>query len=227
MDTGAGALLLPEEVIVSDRIDQIAEWLGCQPPWSDLPIIFLARSGADSAAVAQAMDLLGNVTVLERPTRVAALVSAVRTALRARHRQYQYREQLAERERHLHAQALLGAIVVSSDDAIISKSLEGIIQTWNEGAERLFGYSAEEAIGQPITMLIPPERQDEEPALLERLRRGERIEHFETIRVAKDGRRIDISLSVSPVRNPDGKIVGASKVARDITQRKQARGRAS
>ena len=105
LDTGAGALLLPEEVIVSDRIDQIAEWLGCQPPWSDLPIIFLARSGADSAAVAQAMDLLGNVTVLERPTRVAALVSAVRTALRARHRQYQYREQLAERERHLHARS--------------------------------------------------------------------------------------------------------------------------
>jgi PAS domain S-box-containing protein len=222
LDAGAGALLLPEDIIASHRIDRIAEWLGLQPPWSDLPVILLARPGADSAAVALAMDLLGSVTVLELPTRVAALVSAVRTALRARQRQYQYREQLVERERHLHAQALLGAIVVSSDDAIISKTLEGIIQTWNEGAERLFGYSAEEAIGQPITMLIPPERQDEEPALLERLRRGERIEHFETIRVTKDGQRIDISLSVSPVRNSDGKIIGASKVARDITQRKQA-----
>jgi PAS domain S-box-containing protein len=149
-------------------------------------------------------------------------VSAVRTALRARQRQYAYREQLAERERYLEAQAYLGAIVVSSDDAIISKTLEGVIQTWNEGAERLFGYSAAEAIGQPITMLIPPERRDEEPVLLERLRRGERIKHFETIRVTKDGRRLDISLSVSPVRNSDGKIIGASKVARDITERKQA-----
>jgi PAS domain S-box-containing protein len=222
LDTGAGALLIPEEIIVPDRRDRIAEWLERQPPWSDLPIVILARPGADSAAVAQAMDRLRNVTVLERPTRVAALVSAVRTALRARQRQYQYREQLAERERHLYAQAQLGAIVVSSDDAIISKTLEGIIQTWNEGAERLFGYSPEEAIGQPITMLIPPERQDEEPALLERLRRGQRIEHFETIRVTKDGRRIDISLSVSPMRNADGKVIGASKVARDITQRKQA-----
>jgi PAS domain S-box-containing protein len=222
LDAGVGALLLPEDIIVSDRIDRIAEWLALQPPWSDLPIIILSRPGADSAAVALAMDLLGSVTVLERPTRVAALVSAVRTALRARQRQYQYREQLAERERYLQAQALLGAIVVSSDDAIISKTLEGVIQTWNEGAERLYGYSAEEAIGQPITKLIPPERQEEEPALLARLRRGERIEHFETVRVTKDGRRIDISLSVSPIRDPDGKIIGASKVARDITQRKRA-----
>jgi PAS domain S-box-containing protein len=222
LDVGVGALLLPEDIIASDRIDRIVEWLGLQPPWSDLPVILLARPGANSAAVALAMDLLGSVTVLELPTRVAALVSAVRTALRARQRQYQYREQLAERERHLHAQALLGAIVVSSDDAIISKTLEGIIQTWNEGAERLFGYSAEEAIGRPIAMLIPQERQDEEPALLERLRRGERIEHLETIRVTKDGRRIDISLSVSPLRNADGQVIGASKVARDITQRKQA-----
>lgn len=222
LDAGAGALILPEDIIVSDRIDRLAEWLARQPPWSDLPIIVLARPGANSAGVALAMDLLGSVTVLERPTRVAALVSAVRTALRARQRQYRYREQLAERERYLQAQALLGAIVVSSDDAIISTTLESVIQTWNEGAERLFGYSAEEAIGQPITMLIPPERQDEESTILARLRRGERIEHFETIRVAKDGRPIDISLSVSLIRNRDGKISGASKVARDITQRKRA-----
>jgi PAS domain S-box-containing protein len=220
--SGAGAVLLVEEAVAQDQSGCLTNWLASQPPWSDLPVLVLARPGADSAAVALAMDLLGNVTVLERPMRVAALVSAVRTALRSRHRQYQTRDYLAERDRSMEAQTLLAAIVANSDDAIISKTLEGTILTWNSGAERLFGYSAEEAIGQPITLVIPPERQDEERALLERLRQGERIDHFETIRVAKDGRRIDISLTVSPVRNAEGKVVGASKVARDITQRIQA-----
>ena len=139
--------------------------------------------------------------------------------------------QFRQRERELHTQAILGAIVSSSDDAIISKSLDGIIQTWNKGAERLFGYSAAEAIGQSVMMLIPPERQEEEPKILERLRRGERIDHYETIRVAKDGRQIDISLTISPLRDSEGKIFGALKIARDITERKQAevalRGRSS
>ena len=159
---GGGAVLLPEEAVSDDRSGCLNDWLARQPPWSDLPVLVLARPGADSAAVALAMDLLGNVTVLERPTRVAALVSAVRTALRARQRQYQIRDHLVERERSVQAQALLAAIVASSDDAIISKTLDGIILTWNAGAERLFGYSAAEAIGQPITLLIPPERHDEE-----------------------------------------------------------------
>jgi PAS domain S-box-containing protein len=118
-------------------------------------------------------------------------------------------------------QRLLAAIVESSDDAIISKSLNGTIQSWNGGARRLFGYTAEEAIGKPITMVIPPERQHEESAILARLRRGERIEHYETVRVRKDGRKIDISLSISPVRDGSGKIIAASKVARDITSQKQ------
>jgi two-component system CheB/CheR fusion protein len=168
------------------------------------------------------MDVLGNVTVLERPTRVAALVSAARTALRSRQRQYQIRDHLIERERGIETQARLAAIVASSDDAIISKTLAGIIVTWNAGAERIFGYTAEETIGRSITMLIPPERQDEEPKLLERLGRGERTEHYETVRMTKDGRRLDISLTVSPIRDGSGRIVGASKVARDITQAKQA-----
>jgi PAS domain S-box-containing protein len=222
LETGAGAVLLPEEAIVQDRRDCLTDWLARQPPWSDLPILVLAQPGADSVAVAQAMDLLGNVTVLERPTRVLALVSAVRMALRARQRQYQIRDHLAERVGNLQAKALLGAIVASSDDAIVSKTLEGNILSWSLGAERLFGYSATEAIGQHITLLIPPERYDEETTLLERLRRGERIEHFETVRVAKDGRRIDISLTLSPVRDAEGRIIAASKVARDITQRKHA-----
>src|SRR5450432_3422717 len=112
---------------------------------------------------------------------------------------------------------LLSAIVDSSDDAIISKSLDGIITSWNKSAERLFGYAAKEMIGQPITLLIPPDRLDEEPEIISRLRRGERVEHFETIRGCKDGSMIDISLTISPIRDESGRIIGASKVARDIT----------
>ncbi len=118
--------------------------------------------------------------------------------------------------------ALLAAIVESSDDAIVSKTLDGTIRSWNGGAEWLFGYTAREAVGRPITLIIPPERHEEERQILDRLRRGERIDHFETVRVSKDGRRMDISLTISPIRDGVGNIVGASKVARDITDRKRA-----
>jgi PAS domain S-box-containing protein len=121
-----------------------------------------------------------------------------------------------------HAALLLGAIVDSSDDAIISKNLSGIVTSWNKGAERLFGYTADEMIGKPITLLIPAERQDEEPAILSRLQRGERVDHFETVRRRKDGSLLDISLTISPVKNAQGIIIGASKIARDITERKRA-----
>lgn len=113
----------------------------------------------------------------------------------------------------------LAAIVEGSDDAILTKDLNGIITSWNRGAERIFGYSAEEVIGQSVTLLIPPERQDEEPEILDRIRRGDRIDHYETIRRRKDGQEIHISLTVSPLRNENGVIVGASKIARDITER--------
>jgi PAS domain S-box-containing protein len=116
----------------------------------------------------------------------------------------------------------LASIVESSDDAILSKDLNGIITSWNRGAERLFGYTAEEAVGKPITILIPPDRQNEEVAILERIRRGQRVDHYETIRQRKHGSLIAISLTLSPIRNAQGKIIGASKIARDITQRKQA-----
>jgi len=116
----------------------------------------------------------------------------------------------------------IAAIVESSEDAIVAKNLDSIITSWNEGAERLFGYTAEEAIGKPVTMLIPTERHHEEPAILARIRRGESVEHYETIRQRKDGSIVEISLTISPVRNPEGKIVGASKIARDITERRQA-----
>jgi PAS domain S-box-containing protein len=115
----------------------------------------------------------------------------------------------------------LAAIVASSDDAIVSKSLDGVISTWNAGAERLFGYTAEEAIGQPITMLIPSDRQHEEPEILARIRNGERVDHFETVRQHKDGTLIDISVTISPIRHRDGRIIGASKIARDIGERRR------
>ncbi|HEY3740328.1 MAG TPA: PAS domain S-box protein [Bryobacteraceae bacterium] len=119
------------------------------------------------------------------------------------------------------ANRLLSAIVDSSDDAIISKSLDGIITSWNKSAERLFGYTEAEAIGKSITMLIPEDRLDEEPEIIRRLRRGERVDHFETIRKKKDGSLLDISLTISPVKDANGTVIGASKIARDITERKK------
>ena len=129
---------------------------------------------------------------------------------------------IAERRRAEVAQARLAAIVESSDDAIVGKTLDGIIQSWNAGAERLFGYSAAEAIGRPITLVVPFERLDEERDILERIRRGERIDHIETVRMTKDGRRVDISVTVSPIRDREGHVIGASKVARSISERKRA-----
>jgi PAS domain S-box-containing protein len=116
----------------------------------------------------------------------------------------------------------LASIVESSDDAIVSKNLDGIIANWNKGAERIFGYTSEEAIGQPITIVIPADRQSEERDILTRIRRGERIDHFETVRRRKDGTPIVVSLTVSPVRNAEGQVIGASKIARDITEQKQS-----
>lgn len=126
-----------------------------------------------------------------------------------------------EHDPKLHAE-LLAAIVSSSDDAIVSKSLDGIITSWNQSAERIFGYAAAEAIGRHITLIIPPERHAEEDGILARLRRGERVDHFQTVRRRKDGRDIDVSLTISPVRDASGRVVGASKVARDISEQKRA-----
>ena len=120
------------------------------------------------------------------------------------------------------ARSRLAAIVDSSDDAIVSKNLDGTITSWNRSAERLFGYSEAEAIGRNIRLIVPQDRQHEEATILERIRRDERIEHFETVRVRKDGSMLDISLSISPVKDATGRVSGASKVARDITQRKEA-----
>jgi PAS domain S-box-containing protein len=117
----------------------------------------------------------------------------------------------------------LAALIESADDAIISKTLDGVITSWNKGAERIFGYLAEEVIGKSITILIPENLLDEEPAILARLRDGHRVEHYETVRVRKDGRLVDISLTVSPIKDPQGRVLGASKIARDITEQLRAR----
>jgi PAS domain S-box-containing protein len=129
---------------------------------------------------------------------------------------------VTDRKRANEAAQRLAAIVESSDDAIVSKTLDGVIATWNRGAERLFGYTADETIGKSITILFPPDRHDEEPEILARIQRGERVDHYETVRRRKDGSLIDISLTVSPIKGTDGRIVGASKIARDISERKQA-----
>jgi PAS domain S-box-containing protein len=150
------------------------------------------------------MQLLGDETVLE----------ANRDITERR----QIEAALRENEERLR---WLASIVDSSDDAIVSKNLDGVVTSWNRGAERVFGYAAEEAIGQPITIVIPKDRQDEERVILTRIRRGERIDHFETVRQRKDGSLIVVSLTVSPVRNANGAIVGASKIARDISEAKR------
>jgi PAS domain S-box-containing protein len=116
---------------------------------------------------------------------------------------------------------LLAAIVESSDDAIVSKDLNGIVTSWNKAAERIFGFKAEEMIGKSITKIIPPELHDDEPRILAKLRAGERIDHFQTVRMRKDGERLDVSLTVSPIRDNNGKVIGAAKIARDVTQQKR------
>src|SRR5215217_591046 len=128
---------------------------------------------------------------------------------------------ITERKQDEEVRAHLAAIVESSEDAIIAKTLEGVITDWNRGAQKIYGYSAEEVLCKPINILVPPDRPNEVPMILKRLRRGEAIDHYETMRVTKDGRRLDISLTISPIRDSVGNIAGASTIARDITERKQ------
>ncbi len=159
----------------------------------------------------------------EERWQLSALADQAAIALRnARLYEMELAEALRARDISQIAQRRLAAIIESSDDAIISKDLNGIITSWNKGAGRIFGYEETEVIGKPITILIPEERQDEESLILGRIRRGERIEHFETVRVHKDGHFIDISLMISPIKDEAGKVVGASKIARDITEKMKA-----
>lgn len=130
-------------------------------------------------------------------------------------------EDISHRKGGEEARDHLAAVVQYSDDAIITKTLDGFIRTWNPGAERIFGYAAHEVIGRPVTILMPPAQADEEPGLLAKIRRGERVDHYETIRRRNDGSLVNVSLSLSPLKDASGRIVGAAKIARDITRQKR------
>jgi PAS domain S-box-containing protein len=176
-------------------------------------------------ALQENQDYHGHEIVIERPdgTRVTALAHA--NPLHDEQGQLigavNVLVDITERKRAEEDRAHLAAIVTSSHDAVIGKTLDGVITSWNQAAERLYGYPAEEIVGQSIARLVPPDRAAELPAILARIRRGERVEPFETARMTKDGRRIDVWLAVSPIETPDGRIIGASAIARDIAERKQ------
>ena len=157
-----------------------------------------------------------------RRVRVSLAVSPVRDATGTVIAASETARDIELQKRAERATAQLAAIVEFSEDAVVSKTLDGIIQSWNRGAQRIFGYTPEEMIGKPITTIIPPELHDEESMILERIRNGVPVEHFDTTRIAKDGRRVSISLTVSPIRNAHGKVIGASKIARDVSLRKRA-----
>jgi len=179
-----------------------------------------------TVAVREGRPIRGVEAIVERPDGKRISFTCYATPLRDAHGHVvgalNMLVDITDRRQADVAQARLAAIVESSDDAIISKDLQGTIITWNKGAERIFGYTAEEAIGRSVTMLIPADMVDEEPQILKRVRSGQMVDHYETIRRRKDGTLINISLSVSPIRNNLGQIIGASKIAREITQQKRA-----
>lgn len=178
--------------------------------WEFLKAILARDTELKSFEVGLAFPVIGRRTVLVDARRLPMTGDA--TLLLA------FRDISDRKQAELETKRL-AAIIDCSDDAIVSKDLDGIIVSWNQGAERLFGYTEVEAVYQSISIIIPPDRLDEEPKILDRLKRGERVGHFETIRMRKDGSRLNISLTISPVRDADGQIVGASKIARDITER--------
>jgi PAS domain S-box-containing protein len=218
---------LPVALCVTDRDGRIVRFnqsavklWGRTPTSADLergPAAQVIRTGQAVRDVVLAIERQDGTTVSTRVTAtpISAADGSTVAAVTA------FVESPADSDGPIH-RARLAAIVVSSDDAILSKTLDGIIESWNIGAERIFGYSAEDAIGQHITLITPADRLDEEAGVLARLRRGEKIDHFETVRRAKDGRLIDVSMTVSPIKGADGRIVGASNVARDITERRLA-----
>jgi PAS domain S-box-containing protein len=210
------ALQNPPEIILSDysmpHFSGLRALELLRASGRDIPFILISGTVGEDVAVQSMRDGATDYLLKDRPVRLASAVTRAlaETQLRAGRHQAEA------------AQARLAAIVTSSDDAIIGKTLEGTITSWNAGAERVFGYTAAEAVGQSMLMLFPPDRVDEEPDMLARVARGDSVRHFETVRVRKDGERIEVSVTLSPLIDHDGHIVGASKIARDITERKRA-----
>jgi PAS domain S-box-containing protein len=188
---------------------ELAQTIKARKKNAHVPIIFLTAYYGEDHHIVEGYGS-GAVDYVTKPVNPGILRSKVGAFAEI------YRKQRSLED----ANRILAAVVDSSDDAIISKDLDGIIATFNQGAERLFGYKAVEVVGKPITILIPPDRQHEEPEILARIRRGERVDHYETVRRRKDGTLVDISLTVSPVKDDQGRVIGASKIARDITERK-------
>jgi PAS domain S-box-containing protein len=193
---------------------ELAQMIKARKKTANVPIIFLTAYLDDDQQIIEGYAT-GAVDYVAKPVNPAILRTKVGIFA-----------QLYRRQRNLEeVNRTLAAVVESSDDAILSKDLNGIVATFNQGAERLFGYKAREVIGKPITILIPPDRQHEEPEILGRIRRGERVNQYETVRRRKDGTLVDVSLTVSPVKDDRGGIIGASKIARDITERKLSEAR--
>ncbi|HET8551851.1 MAG TPA: PAS domain S-box protein [Gammaproteobacteria bacterium] len=199
----------------------------CGLPEGHLPVVsYLAvpvtlRSGETLGALCFGHERAG-VFDEETEELVAGVAAHAATAIDNGRLYEAAQAELSRSRRAERAAQQLAAIVESSDDAIVSKDTNGIIQTWNKGAEKLFGYRADEVIGKSITILIPPDRDDEEPMILARIRRGESVDHYETVRQRKDGSLVDISLTVSPIHNSAGQVIGASKIARNISERRAA-----
>jgi PAS domain S-box-containing protein len=188
---------------------ELAKMIRARKRTANVPIIFLSAYYDDDQQIIEGYET-GGVDYVAKPVNPAILRSKVGIFA-----------QLYRKQRNLEeVNRTLAAVVESSDDAILSKDLDGIIATFNRGAERLLGYKAEEVLGKPVTILMPPDRQHEGPEILARIRRGERVDQFETVRRRKDGTLVEISLTVSPVKDDQGRIIGASKIARDITERK-------
>ncbi len=213
---GAGAILVPEEFIVAEMADRLVDCIRHQPSWSDLPVLILARSGADSAAVAQAMDLLGNVTVLERPTRVAAFVSVIRAALRARQRQYQNRDYLAERER---SDRELRDFFDNASVGLHWAGPDGIIQRVNKAELDMLGYSREEYVGHHIGEFHADQEVLQD--IQKRLAAGETVYDYVARLRCKDGSLRDVLID-SSVLWENGRFVHTRSFTRDITDRKRA-----
>ena len=178
----------------------------------DIPLIMVTGFLGDEAAAECIKRGAADFVLKDRPARLPNTVQRVLEEKRLR----------TENKRALETTSRLATIVESSDDAIIGKTLEGVITNWNKGAEKLYGYSAGEVLGQPISVLAPPERAEEVTQILARLKRGERLEHFESVRVRKDGSLVDVSLSIFPLTDSRGEVTGIASIARDVTERKRA-----
>jgi len=226
-DAGDAILVADSDGVVTDANESASRLLGCAREeiiGQTFAEIISPAEAAKLAAVKQ--RLLEGGSNLDEWTLIrkdgAPITVEINTRILPGGEWHAIARDLSRRRQADKATAHLAAIIASSEDAIISKDLNSIITTWNQGAEKIFGYTAAEAIGKSVTMLIPPYRSNEEPKILERIKRGESIQHYETIRRRKDGTDIDISLTVSPIRDGAGNVIGASKIARDITLRKEA-----